>query len=270
MSGQTPATDLPAHAATPYLWCSDCRTVMRDRYFALNERPICAKCRAPYVRQIERTDGRGAMWRVGLQGALVALLAVPVLTLVITLWPPARIFLLIPIGYLIGKRMMRALEGYSNRRYQYIAVALTYLCFLVGFTIPAALGERAARERRALNRARMQGTMATQSDALKEELATIMNTPGAGSVVAGKEAAGRVASPTEPVADIGPGPGLSLVLFLFSPFLAMIQFGLLISGVGLFTIAYALYQAWAQTDGQGMFLKLRGPFRVGQGPIPAR
>jgi hypothetical protein len=40
--------------------------------------------------------------------------------------------------------------------------------------------------------------------------------------------------------------------------------------MGLLAMGYAMYQAWRQTDGQGMSLELSGPFRVGQGPIPAR
>ena len=70
--------------------------------------------------------------------------------------------------------------------------------------------------------------------------------------------------------DIGPGPGLAFVLLLFSPLFAMMQFGMMASAMGVLALGYALYQAWKQTDGQGMLLDLSGPFRVGQGPIAAR
>src|SRR3954468_1628173 len=95
-----------------FMSCSDCRAPMREKYFSMNERPICAKCCPKYARQIKRTDGPGAIWRVGLQGALVALVGVIALIVVIKLFPPARIFLVVPIGYFIGKRMMRSLDGY--------------------------------------------------------------------------------------------------------------------------------------------------------------
>ena len=64
--------------------------------------------------------------------------------------------------------------------------------------------------------------------------------------------------------------GLALVMFLFFPFIASLQFGFAFSAVGVAALGYALYQAWTQTDGQGLHLELKGPFRVGQGPIPAR
>ena len=104
----------------------------------------------------------------------------------------------------------------------------------------------------------MQNTMATQTDALRAELGDA-----------------APPAPTAPDAEalakeFGPGPGLALVMFLPLPFIASLQFGLAFSAVGFAAIGYALYQAWTRTDGQGMHLELRGPFRVGQGPIPAR
>ena len=267
-----PNPDAPA-GAVPYLSCSDCRAPMRAQYYVLNERPICATCRPAYARRIERADGRGAMLRVGLQGGLVAAAGVVVLAAVIAAFPPARILFLVPIGYLVGKQMMRSLDGYSARRYQYLAVSLTYLSFLLGFAIPASMQERDARERRAENRAKMQGTVATQADALRDELAAqaaMSATPADPEV--GDEPQQEAVSPKPALAasdKIGPGPGLAFVMFLFLPFVAMLQFGMGFSTVGVTALGYAIYQAWNQTDGQGMHLAMSGPYRVGRGPIPA-
>jgi hypothetical protein len=268
--------DQPAAAPDPalYMSCSECRAPMREKYFSLNERPICAKCCPKFARRIKRTDGAGAIWRVGLQGALVALVGVVALAVVITLFPPARIFLLIPIGYFIGKRMMSSLDGYSTRRYQYVAVSLTYLCFLIGFTIPAVREQRDAITRNAENRVKMKGTMATQTDAIREELAALNVQQGnSAEHLSGEDSRleEQAAAAQKKAAEehIGPGPGLALVLLLFSPFFAMMQFGMMASAMGVMALGYALYQAWKQTDGQGMLLDLSGPFRVGQGPIPA-
>ena len=272
MEDQPPETPAPAL----YMSCSECRAPMREKYFSMNERPICAKCCPPYARRIKRTDGPGAIWRVGLQGALVALVGVFALVAVITAFPPARIFLLVPIGYYIGKRMMKSLDGYSTRRYQYLAVTLTYLCFLVGFTIPAVREQRDAITRNAENRAKMQGTMATQDDALREELAALnAQHEASADPFSDEESPPEEPAPVAPpkaaaANDIGPGPGLAFVLLLFSPFFAMMQFGMMASAMGVLALVYAMYQAWKQTDGQGMTLELTGPFRVGQGPIPAR
>ena len=170
--------------------------------------------------------------------------------------------------------MMNSLDGYSTRRYQYLAVTLTYLCFLIGFTIPAVREQRDAVTRNAENRVKMQGTMATQADAINEELAALNASRGVRDPLPAEDSPSEeqaAAAPTKAAAeDIGPGPGLALVLLLFSPFFAMMQFGMMASAMGVMALVYAMYQAWKQTDGQGMSLDLSGPFRVGQGPIPAR
>ena len=248
---------------------------MRERYYVVNERPVCAKCTPAFARRIKRTDGEGAMLRVGLQGALVAIVGMVALTLVGIVFPVARIFLVVPIGYFIGKRMMASLEGYSAIRYQRVAVALTYICFLVGFTLPNVIAAQKDRERRAENRSKMQGTMATQADAFKQEV-DALNKQRADSVASASDedaaAAARARAKREAAAraDAGPGLGLAIVMMLLSPFLSMVQFGMMFSAVGLMAVGYSLYLAWKQTDGQGMHLALSGPFRVGQGPIPAR
>jgi hypothetical protein len=250
---------------------------MRDRYFALNDRPICATCRPAYADRIKRADGPGAMWRVGLQGGLIALAGAVVLAIAIAIFAPLRLFVVVPIGFFIGKRMMATLDGYSNRRYQYLAVGLTYAALFVGFAAPSAIAARKDAARRADVRAKMQGTVATEADAMRQELASLTQPPPTDSTneaeATGDDEQPKPATPPVPAAtkdNIGPGPGLAFVLLLLLPFIASMQFGLTFSAVGFSSIGYALYLAWSKTDGQGMHLALTGPFRVGQGPIPAR
>jgi hypothetical protein len=271
-----PTPDTPG--AAPFMSCSECRAPMRAQYFVMNDRPVCTKCRSSYAQRIAKTEGQGAMLRVGTQGALVALAGIVALIGVNIVWPPARIFLLIPIGYLVGKQMMKALDGYSNRRYQYVAVGLTYVCFLIGFAVAAGIEDKSSRERLAVNRAKMQGTMATQADALRDELGdlTAPVMPAENAEASTDDEAVADEAPAEPVAALvdddtssGPGLGLALLVLLFLPVIALLQFGLTFSAAGFMSLGYALYQAWHQTDGQGLHLKLSGPYRVGQGPIPA-
>lgn len=265
----------PTTAAPPppalFMSCSECRAPMRDKYYALNDRPICAKCRPAYARKIARTDGPGAIWRVGFQGALIAVLGGAVLFGVSSVFPAARIFPLIPIGYLVGKRMMSTLEGYSSRRYQYLAVALTYACFLAGMYLPTIKERRETAARRAEVQAKMQGTVATQDAALREELADLTARSNADAAAA-DSVEPQPAPPVVPAPKEEPtiGPGLAFVFLLLFPFFAMLQFGTAFSAVGVAALGYALYQAWKQTDGQGTHLELSGPFRVGAGPISAR
>src|SRR5688572_902476 len=232
------------------MWCSECRAPMRTQYFALNERPICAKCRPQFAKMIARGVGAAAMRRALTQGALTTLLGAAALAIGVIVFPFFRLPVVVGIGWFMGKRIMAAVDGYGGRRYQYLAVGLTYLAILLGSLIPAIKRAQDDAKRRAAIEAAQIRTLATQHQAINEEL----------------EALG-----IEPVRAEQPevSPGKSVFAFLILPLLAMFEFGLYAAGVGLLALGFALYKAWDLTDGQGLDLVLKGPFRVGSGPIAA-
>jgi hypothetical protein len=284
-----------------FISCSECKTVLRgqQRYFALNERPVCGKCRIPYAKTIEASEGKGAFLRAAIQGGIIAVVGAALLAAVVAVFPAGKIFLVIPIGYLIGKRIMTSIANYSNRDYQKLAVGLTYVSFLAGMSIGAVKGDAANAERKEEVRTKMQGTAATQSDAIDEEMKSIRAADSIEAVQSGETFApddGEVEEDTATVftgdaqldsaivrdrenarraaaapADepITPGPGLLFFMFLLSPLFGMIGSGMAFSAAGVAAVGYAFFQAWKQTDGQGRDLRLSGPFRIGEGPIAA-
>ncbi len=223
---------------------------MRTQYFALNERPICAKCRPKFAKMIERGVGAAAMRRAVTQGALTTLLGAAALAIGVIIFPFLRLPIVVGIGWFMGKRIMASVDGYGGRRYQYLAVGLTYLAILLGSLVPAIKRAQDDAKRRAAIEAAQIRTLATQHQAINEEL----------------EALG-----IEPVRTEQPevSPGKSVFAFLILPLLAMFEFGLYAAGVGLLVLGFALYNACDLTDGQGLDLVLNGPFRVGSGPIAA-
>jgi hypothetical protein len=267
----------------PFMACSECKAPMRDKYFALNERPICAKCKPAFAKRIERGTTGAAFWRSAFQGLGVALLGALAMGAVVTVFPFARIFVLIPIGFLVGKTVMAAVDGYGGRRYQYLAVALSYFAISIGQVVPAFREAAATEQRRAAIRADTNRTLATQGLALQEAMqdiaqdSTFMDTSDDEESEADDEADDddNAAAPTQagkptPPAPESSGPRNLLVLVLFLPLLALFQGGIHVTAVGFLALGYALYQAWTRTDGHGLDLNLKGPFRVGAGPIPAR
>jgi hypothetical protein len=180
---------------------------------------------------------------------------------------------------------MAAVDGYGGRRYQILAVALTYFAVGLGSLAPAFQEAREAEARRKAIAADTTRMLATQGRAINEELKALGIDPNAEETTGAEEAAGdgeetasdgeEAAAVTPPVVKKptaaqnagGPGLGAFVILFLTLPILAMFQFGLYASAVGLLSFGYALYQAWKLTDGQGLDLQLKGPFRVGTGPI---
>ena len=270
----------PAPVSAAYMACSECRATMRDRYFALNERPICAKCRPAFAQRIERGTGSAAFQRAAFHGLFIALAGAAVLGTGVLFFPFVRIFIVVAIGHFIGKRVMAAVDGYGGRRYQILAVALTYFSIGLGSLVPAINEANEAAERQRAIQADTTRRLASQGRAIAEELDAFVAEQAAAEAEQAEEAGGAEDSVAaeETVAVAKPaavkkanrvGIGDLLIALLTLPFLAMFAFGYTAAGVGLLTFGYALREAWRLTDGQGLDLQLRGPFRVGTGPIPA-
>jgi hypothetical protein len=246
-----PTKDLPAPPPGPAMWCSECRTALRTQYFALNERPICAKCRPQYAKMIERGTGPAAMRRAVLHGVGTALLGAAALAAGVIVFPFFRLPVIVGIGWFVGKRIMASVDGYGGRRYQYLAVGLTYLAICIGSMVPAVKRAHDDAKRRAAIEAAHIRTLATQGQIVNEEL----------------EALGIEPIRDEPKEEAGVGSFIAA--FFTLPLLAMFEFGIYVAGVGLLALGFAMYKAWDLTDGQGLHLELKGPFRVGSGPIAA-
>jgi hypothetical protein len=263
-----------------YMACSECRAPMRTQYYALNERPICGKCRPEFAKRIQRGVGPGAFQRALLHGLVTALIGAAVLGTGVLFIPFLRIFVVIGVGHFIGKRVMAAVDGYGGRRYQFLAVGLTYFAIGLGSLVPAINEANEAADRRRAIQADTTRRLATQGKAIAEELdAFIAEQAGAEQEEGEGEADGAEDSATAAAeAPVAPKPsaakqpdrigiGNVLIAVLTLPLLAMFAFGYTAAGVGLLTFGYALREAWRLTDGQGLDLQLKGPFRVGTGPI---
>ena len=294
---QPEPTDQPAKVE-PFISCSECKTPMRKSYYALNERPICGKCRMPYAKTIVASEGPGAFTRTAIQAGIIAIVGAAVLAGIVAVFPPAKILVVIPIGWLIGKRIISSVDNYSNQSYQKLAVGLTYTALLAGMSIGAVRGMKEDTARRAEVRTKMQGTAATQDDAIAEEMKSMraadsieavqngetfdpddtMEADDTTTIMTGdaeldsafvreKRRAALEAAAPPPELPKGPGPGLLAFMFLLTPFLGMIGNGMAFSAAGVAAVGYSLYLAWKLTDGQGRDLQLSGPYKVGEGPI---
>jgi hypothetical protein len=280
-NGKAPDPE-PEPAESLYMACSECRAPMRTQYYALNERPICGKCRPEFAKRIQRGVGSGAFQRALLHGFVTALIGAAVLGTGVLFIPFLRIFVVIAVGHFIGKRVMAAVDGYGGRRYQFLAVGLTYFAIGLGSLVPAINEANEAADRRRAIQADTTRRLATQGKAIAEELdAFIAEQAGAEQEEGEGEGKADGAEDSATAAEEAPvapkpsaakqpdriGIGNVLIAILTLPLLAMFAFGYTAAGVGLLTFGYALREAWRLTDGQGLDLQLTGPFRVGTGPI---
>lgn len=260
--------------------CSECGTVSRVSYYALNERPICARCKPQYAERIDRAKGPGA-WSRTVALAVLAALGGAILTAIgISLIGPVRIICGVGVGYLVGTTIKNANGGWPGRKYQILAIVLTYFGLGLGMMTPTLLSIRGAK--RELQRATADSIAAAQAKAEEDSAAAenpnVEKAPLADLAgMADSMEAARSKPRVRKTADFQNAEKLAgahffsmiggiLVLMLTLPILANLQYGLYATGFALLAFGYGMKKAWDLTEG-GVELEISGPFKVGEGPI---
>jgi hypothetical protein len=261
--------------------CSDCKNVSRSYYYALNERPVCTRCKQQYADRIARATAPGAWGRTVIQGVNAAGLGALVTAIGITIVGFTRILMAVGVGYFIGSAIKKANGGWPGRKYQILAVGLTYFALGFGAIMPTLWSLRSAR--RDYRQAVADSVAAARAKAAADSVAANDSTKASGSsvdqlaAIADSMEAARSRRPihkstAEQGADklargslFGVFTSL-LVMILTLPILANLQYGIYAAGLGLVAFAFGMKKAWDLTEG-GMVLELSGPYKVGDGPI---
>ena len=227
--------------------CMTCESPIVGPYYRVSGAMTCASCAAKATADLPK-DSASAFTRAlmfGLGGALLGLIlysAVGIITgLVIG-------YVSLAVGWIVGKAMMMGSGGIGGRRYQIVALVLTYAAVSLS-AIPMAIAQfvREGDPRTA------QEAAAAQSAAPDSKPSDAANSAAAPS---------GSSTPTQPQE---PEPGLASVLLtlafigLASPFLALESpmHGL----IGLVILAVGLQIAWSITAGQKV--EVLGPYNSG-------
>jgi hypothetical protein len=234
--------------------CASCGAVMLDEYYSIGGKSICANCRTSVetTRATSRTPkafGKALVFGLGaaLAGAAVYYAVIALLDLEIGI-------VAILIGWMVGRAIQKALPGGGLRRYQLLAVVLTY--FAVGMAYMAVgvqemWKDAAAKKRDSATVVAQQGTQ--DSATVVAQQAKPAASPSATSQAGVDEPAEKKSGSI--LLAIG-----ALIAFAFSlPVIAIFS-----GGSGILTaliIAIGLRQAWQMSGAPA--LKITGPFRVG-------
>jgi len=261
--------------------CSDCKNVSRTYYYALNERPVCTKCKQQYGERIARATAPGAWGRTVIHGVNAASIGALITALGITIFGFTRILCAVGVGYFVGSAIKKANGGWPGRKYQILAVALTYFALGFGAIIPTVWSLRSARrdyrqavaDSVAAARAKAAADSASASDSTRPSASSVDQLAAiADSMEAARSRRPVHKSAAEQGADklargslFGVVTSL-LVMILTLPILANLQYGIYAAGLGLMAFAFGMKKAWDLTEG-GMVLELKGPYKVGEGPI---
>ena len=135
---QTPQFATAEYASDgPAMTCAACKQPIGGSYFQIKAAPVCPGCTAQVRAQIPR-DTHAAFVRalvLGTAGALVGLALYVIFALSTGLvigWAS------VAVGYLVGKAMHMGSRGIGGRRYQIVAVLLTYFAVSMA-AVPIAI-----------------------------------------------------------------------------------------------------------------------------------
>jgi hypothetical protein len=215
-------------SATP---CSSCKAPLGQEYWKLGHYVLCEKCQGSVAATFAKAKTGSAFARAVLLGGLTALgcgIAYAVFAGVTHMR-----FSLVTIGiaYVVAGVVRRASGGFSGRRFQILAVLLTYLASTMGY-IP--------------------DIFAGLTDSSAEHA----------SPAGGHDSSPTPGTTAEPESHASPSTGgvvmaifLLLGIMLAAPFLAFSS-----SPIGLLIVFFGLWEAWRRSG--AMPLSLQGPFRV--------
>jgi hypothetical protein len=212
----------PAGAA-----CTLCQRAIPDEYFDVNGQSVCTACRSQLVQLAETPRGWGVFAKAGLFGLGAAIAGAILYYAVIAITNFEIGIVAIAIGYMVGWTIRKGTGGRGGRRFQVLALALTYWAVGLAYT-PLTFQQIAEAEKKAPS-----------------------EQPAPAPIEQGAEGASAVSIPLA----LGILFGFSLAL----PVLAVVSSlpGGLISGA---IIAFGMQQAWKMTGVPQ--LQISGPYRI--------
>lgn len=232
-------TSAESAGSEPGVVCVVCKKPILTDYFQINGKTVCESCRSAVVSSVSVPNGLAPMGKsIGL-GLLAAIAGAAVYYGVIAITHFEIGIVAILIGYMVGWAVRKGANGRGGRRFQILAVALTY--WAVGLAYAPMVYEGTTR-----------------------------HSDKAAVVVQGSASDSANTSTTSGATKSGGSPLLAfgaLFFLIFAlPVLTIFESlpGGLLSG---FIIFIGLRQAWHMTAAPTM--KVSGPYRVGSGPSPA-
>ena len=239
---------LPGSAAfATGLSCVVCQAAIPDEYFDVNGQTVCGTCRTRVLEQAETPRGWGMLVRAGVCGLIAAVTGAILYYAVIAITDLEIGLVAIAIGYMVGYGVRFGTGGRGGRRFQVMAMLLTYLSVSLAYS---ALVIRDSFDQRQ-----------TQEAGAASGTPTLGKTPAAEPTPAAAQAeTGRQDGSGGLL-----GLGLLLGFFLALPVMVIVDSlpGGLISAA---IIAFGMHQAWRMTMAPA--LTVTGPYRVGTAAAP--
>jgi hypothetical protein len=220
--------------------CEACGAAIDTEYYQINGHVVCTSCRGRAEMSAETPDGIGPMLIAGVYGLGAGIVGAIIYYAVLALLNLEIGIVAILIGYMVGYAIRKGAHGRGGRRFQLLAVGLTYASIALAYT-PVVL-------KAAIDKDRV---------ATKSSVSSNVETPQPAAANAPEQPARSGST----IVALG-------AFFLFAlalPVLVVVSSlpGGLISAAIMF---FGMSQAWKMTAAPQ--LSILGPFRVGGASEP--
>lgn len=128
--------------------CEACGRSVGAEYFTVNDKPVCGDCRTTLLEAAKTPRSAGPLLRSGLFGLVAAIVGAAIYYAVIAITNFEIGLVAILIGYMVGYSVRKGANGRGGRRFQVLAVVLTYLAVGLAYA-PLAFRELARAEKSA-------------------------------------------------------------------------------------------------------------------------
>jgi hypothetical protein len=216
--------------------CSHCKVAIRERYWRANDKIFCAVCRGQIAAAIEGSRAKASFGKAVLLGGAVALACGIGYAIFVQASGMQLALVTIGIAWAVAKTVRSASGALGGRRFQILAVLLTYVGSAMGYAGPVLHAFRDRAEKRAEK----------------------------------KNADDEADSPSTSKAD-KPAAGAGMVLVA-----VLLTFGFILAApilvaphapIGLVIVLIGLWQAWKLS--RPITIVLDGPYNVGSGAPPS-
>jgi hypothetical protein len=229
--------------------CAGCHQPIQTKYFDVNGRFVCDRCRRTIEAFAEEPKGVQPLARAAIFGLGAGIAGAAVYYAVLAIAHLEIGIVAILIGYMVGAGVRKGAQGRGGVRLQIIAVALTYASVAMAYLPIAIQGVAAARSARAARATTPGSTQETSPANTGRPVAAAPRTADGG-----KPAVPPTLS--QLLAAIGMLVGFTLAL----PVLVIVG-GFPASLLSALIVFFGMRQAWRMTAAPTVIVL--GPYRVG-------
>ena len=231
--------------------CENCSRPILSTYYDVAGRKICAECRTQIGKLMETPSGAGPFLTAGLFGLGAGIAGAILYYAVIAITNFEIGIVAIAIGYMVGWAVRKGAGG-GGRRFQVMAIVLTYAAVAMAYAPLAVKGAIEARRQEASSAGLTTGQ--NPSEAAPESAPAAAPEPAPGSAPA-----------SAPVSSRSLVVALVLLAGLIAALPVIAVVGSMPSGlISAAIIFFGMQQAWRMTGKPSV--EVTGPYRVGAPP----